>query len=102
MATTARKDIKITYATMSADQMEELHRAIDEEIPRVRAAFGRSWPMYINGQPVEAEKEFEDRSPIDTRILLARLQSGTKDHVRQAIAVAHAAFPAWAALPWQE
>ncbi|PYR79890.1 MAG: 1-pyrroline-5-carboxylate dehydrogenase [Acidobacteria bacterium] len=102
METTARKDIKITYSTMSADQMDDLHRAIDEEIPRVRGTFGKSWPMYVNGQPVKSDKEFEDRSPIDTRILIAKLQSGTKDHVRQAVAAARAAFPAWAALPWQE
>src|SRR5437867_1419719 len=102
METTARKDIKITYSTMSADQMDDLHRAIDEEIPRVRGTFGKSWPMYVNGQPVKSDKEFEDRSPTDTRILIAKLQSGTKDHVRQAVAAARAAFPAWAALPWQE
>jgi 1-pyrroline-5-carboxylate dehydrogenase len=99
---TAKKEMKITYATMSADQMEDLHRALDDAIPTVRSAFGRSWPMHINGEPVKADKEFEDRSPNDTRILLGRFQSGGREHVRQAIAAARAAYPAWSALPWRD
>ncbi len=98
----ARKDIKITYSTMSAEQMEELHRAIDEEIPRVKAGFGKSWPMIVDGQPVKSDKEFDDRSPNDTRILLGKFQSGSREHVRQAIAAARAAYPAWSRLSWQE
>ena len=100
--TSATKDMKITYATMSADQMEDLHRAIDEEIPKVKAAFGQSWPMHIDGRLVKSDQEFDDRSPIDTDILLGRFQSGTREHVREAIAAARAAYPAWSALPWQQ
>ncbi|MGH2671284.1 MAG: hypothetical protein ACRDH5_19605, partial [bacterium] len=76
-ATTAKKPMKITYATMSADQMEELHRALDDAIPTVRSTFGRSYPMVIGGHEVMADAEFEDTSPIDTRILLGRFQKGT-------------------------
>jgi 1-pyrroline-5-carboxylate dehydrogenase len=101
-ATTAKKDIKITYATMSADQLEDLHRAIDEWIPRARASFGASHPMYVGGREVRAAEEFEDRSPVDTRILIGRFQKGAREHVREAIAAARAAFPAWSARPWQE
>jgi 1-pyrroline-5-carboxylate dehydrogenase len=95
-------DIKITYATMNADQLEELHRSIDREIEHARSWFGQDHPMYINGRPVTAAAQFDDRSPIDTRILLGRFQQGTRDSAKDAIAAARAAFPSWSALPWQE
>ena len=37
--------------------------------------------------------------PIDTRILLGRFQSATREQVRDAIEAARAAFPAWSARP---
>src|SRR5438067_6167577 len=93
---------KITYATMTADRMEDLHRELDASIDRVKAWFGKSYPMFIGGREVRASSEFEDRSPFDTRILLARFQSGSREQVREAIAAARAAFPAWSARPWRE
>src|SRR5438477_13019397 len=99
---TETKAPKITYATMTADRMEDLHRELDASIDRVKARFGKSYPMFIGGREVRASSEFEDRSPFDTRILLARFQSGSREHVREAIAAARAAFPAWSARPWRE
>src|SRR5207245_9081887 len=60
---------KITYATMTADRMEDLHRELDAAIARVKTTFGKSYPMMIGGQAVRGPSEFADRSPIDTRIL---------------------------------
>jgi 1-pyrroline-5-carboxylate dehydrogenase len=91
---------KITYATMSGDQMEDLHRELDRAIEDVRGSFGRSYPLVIDGRDVRALAEFEDRSPIDTRMLLGRFQTASREQVRDAIAAAHAAFPAWSARPW--
>lgn len=93
---------KITYATMTAERMDDLHRQLDRAIAEVRNGFGQSHPMFINGQAVQATSQFDDRSPIDTRILLARFQNGDLQHVRDAIAAARAAFPAWSRLAWQE
>jgi len=93
-------ETKITYATMSGDRMEDLHRALDAAIERVPATFGRSYPLMIGGREVRAAAEFEDRSPIDTRILLGRFQSASREQVREAIAAAGVAFPAWSAQPW--
>ncbi len=92
--------MKITYATMSGEQMEDLHRELDRAIQDVRPSFGRSYPLIIDGREVRAAAEFEDRSPIDTRILLGRFQSASREQVRDAIAAARAAFPAWSARPW--
>ncbi len=94
--------IKITYATMSGDQMEELHRELDTAIDRVRASFGRSYPLMIGGREIRAASQFDDRSPIDTRILLGTFQQASREQTREAIAAAKAAYPAWSARPWTE
>ncbi|HXE80934.1 MAG TPA: aldehyde dehydrogenase family protein [Vicinamibacterales bacterium] len=99
---TKTAEMKITYATMSAEQMEDLHAALDEAIAQVKETFGRTHPMYIGGQAVEAGSTFDDESPIDTRWLIGRFQSGTREHVRQAVAAAKKAYSGWSTLPWQD
>jgi 1-pyrroline-5-carboxylate dehydrogenase len=99
---TETKSPKITYATMTADRMEDLHRELDVAIERVKTRFGRSYPMMIGGREVRGSSEFDDRSPIDTRILIGKFQSGSREQVRDAIAAARAAFPAWSARPWRD
>jgi 1-pyrroline-5-carboxylate dehydrogenase len=98
----AKTTMKITYATMSAEQMEDLHAALDGAIGEVKGAFGKTYPMVVNGQPVEAGRTFEDTSPIDTRWVVGHFQSGGREHVREAVRAARAAYPAWSGLPWQE
>src|SRR5919204_5554529 len=90
---------KITYATMTADRMDDLHRELDAAIERVPSTFGRSYPLMIGGREVRASNEFDDRSPIDTRILLGRFQSGGRGHRRDAISAARGAVSAWGAPP---
>jgi 1-pyrroline-5-carboxylate dehydrogenase len=99
---TKRAEQKITYATMTADRMEDVHRELDAAIQKVKSTFGRSYPLMIGGRAVKASSEFDDRSPIDTRILLGKFQSGSREQVRDAIAAAKAAFPAWSARPWRD
>lgn len=96
MATTRR----ITYATMAADP--NLHVELDAAIERVRGMLGRTYPMYIGGESVTASGQFDDRSPIDTRVVLGHFQQGAREHVQQAIAAARAAAPGWASTPWRE
>ena len=102
METDQKTTMKITYATMSAEQMADLHAALDDAIVEVRKSFGRTYPMVIDGKPVESGRTFEDESPIDTRWILGHFQSGGREHVRQAIAAARKAYPAWSGLPWQK
>ena len=102
MATTAKKATKITYATMSADQMKDLHHGIDGAIEQIKPRLGETYSMFINGQGVKATELFDDVSPIDTRILLGRFQKATPEHARDAIAAARAAAPAWSGRPWHE
>ena len=82
--------------------MEDLHRELDRAIDQAPSTFGRSHPLVIGGREVQAAAEFDDRSPIDTRILLGTFQQGGRDHARAAIAAAREAFPAWSARPWRD
>jgi 1-pyrroline-5-carboxylate dehydrogenase len=92
--------MKITYATLRNDN-EELHAAFDEGIERARTWLGQSHPNYVGGKARDGDGTFEDHSPIDGA-LLGTFTRGTREDVRDAIATARAAFPAWAGLAWQE
>ena len=95
-------ETKITYATMSGDQMEDLHRELDAAIERVQASFGRSYPLMIGGREVRAAERVRRPQP-DRHAHPARpFQSASREQVRDAIAAARAAFPAWSARPWRE
>ena len=102
MATDVRRAPKVTYATMMADRIDDVHRELDRAVAAVKTRFGDTFPMYIGGAPVAAAEQFEDRSPIDTRILIGRFQRGTREHVRDAVAAARDAFPRWSALRWDD
>jgi 1-pyrroline-5-carboxylate dehydrogenase len=93
---------KITYATLGGDSLDDLHRALDEAIAKAPQTFGRQHSMYTNGESVKSDTQFDDRSPIDTGILLGRFQQGDKEHARAAVVAARAAYPSWSALPWQQ
>jgi 1-pyrroline-5-carboxylate dehydrogenase len=100
MTTESRPRIKITYATLRADN-EELHAAYDQGVERARARLGASHANLIGGKERGGDGEFDLRSPIDTDILVGRFARGTRQDVRDAIAAARAAQPAWAALGWE-
>jgi 1-pyrroline-5-carboxylate dehydrogenase len=93
--------MKITYATLSADN-EELHAAFETALENVRGDLGRSYPMLIGGEERTGQETFDDRSPSDTDLVVARFPVGTRQDVRDAIAAAREAYPAWSATPWQE
>ena len=76
MTTDEKPRIKITYATLRADN-EELHTGFEAAVERVRASLGGYHRNVIDGQEVDGEGTFEVRSPIDTDIVLGTFASGT-------------------------
>ncbi len=100
MATTGTPRMKITYATLSADN-EELQSAFDRAVETARAQLGERYPMLIGDERRAGTETFDDRSPIDTELVVSRFPVGTRQDVRDAVAAARAAFPAWRDLGWQ-
>lgn len=96
-----QEGFKVTYATMSADN-QELHAAFDEAIEQVEAQFGQTWPMYVGGEPREADETFADVSPIDTDVVLGYFQKGSRQDAADAVAAARSAWDGWRTTPWQE
>ncbi len=100
MATTTPR-MKITYATLSADN-DELQAAYDKAVIEAREMLGRSYPMLIGAEERAANATFDDRSPLDADIVVSRFPVGTRGDVRDAVAAARAAFPAWRDLGWRK
>src|SRR6266508_357749 len=99
-STTSTPRLKITYATLSADN-EELQASFDQAVEHARGELGRSYPMLIGPEERFGNEQFEDRSPIDQELVVARFPLGTRQDVQDAIDAARAAFPAWRDLGWQ-
>ncbi len=93
--------IKITYATLRNDN-EELHALYDAGIEKARARLGAYHQNWVDGKGRDGEGTFEVRSPIDHDIVVGTFAKGTRQDVKDAIAAARAAQPAWRATPWRE
>ena len=93
---------RVTYATLAAGQTEEFARKFDAAVEKVKAGLGGSHGHRIAGKETGEGGALEDRSPIDTRMVLGRFPSAMKADVDRAIEVARAAFPAWSRTPWRE
>lgn len=92
---------KLTYATMF-DPPEELHTRFEEALAQVNENLGQEYGMIINGQERFAEEKFEDRSPVNTDVVLGVFQKGTGQDAADALAAARSAFPGWSGMAWQE
>ncbi|HEX2659778.1 MAG TPA: aldehyde dehydrogenase family protein [Polyangia bacterium] len=92
---------KVTYVSLSADD-PVVNAAFDRAFEAVRARRGQTWPLSIGGAPRPASATIESLDPSDTRVVVARVGSGTAQDVDDAVAAARAAFPAWSRVPWPE
>jgi len=92
---------KLTYATMF-NPPEELHTRFDAALAEKKAHMGDEYAMFIDGKEVKAEEKFENRTPIDTTVVLGIFQKGNSETASQAIAAAKKAFPAWSHTPWEK
>lgn len=97
----AGSQFKLTYATMF-NPPEEMHQRFEEALQRVKANLGQEHGMIINNQDVFATEKFEDRSPVNTDVVLGVFQKGTAEEAQRAISAARQAFPAWSHMKWQD
>ena len=92
MTADAKPRIKITYATLKADN-EDLHTGFEEAVTRVRAGFGGQYRQYIDGAWRDGDGTFEVRSPIDTDLVLGHCALGTTADVDAAYGVGAGGMP---------
>src|SRR6266542_1538877 len=97
----AQKTFRITYATMSADN-EELHAAYEQGVETAKSWLGQKHSFHINGEAREGEGFDEERSPIDSEMVIGFFARATRQDMKDAIAAARAFAPQWAGMPWQE
>jgi 1-pyrroline-5-carboxylate dehydrogenase len=92
--------LQITYATMSADN-EELNAAYEKAVADVGSRLGMTHPVIVNGERRTDREVYEERSPVDTSIVIARYSQGTSQDVDDAVAAAEAFAPEWEAWGWE-
>src|SRR5512146_670143 len=93
--------IKITYATLRADN-EELHALYEAGLEKAKGRLGQYHRNFIDGAERDGEGTFEVRSPIDTEIVVGTFAKGTRKDAQDAIAAARRAQPAWFRLGWEK
>ena len=98
--TIERPRLKVTYATLRNDN-DELHAQFEEGLEKARAMLGQGHRNVVGGVERDGEGTFEKHSPTDGS-LVGTFAKGTRQDVKDAIAAARAAFPAWSGRPWQE
>lgn len=92
--------IKITYATLSADN-ETLHGLYEAGLEKAKGRLGQYHRNLVDGRERDGDGTFEVRSPIDTGILVGTFAKGSRADVADAIAAARRAQPAWFRLGWE-
>lgn len=92
--------VRITYATMSADN-EELNTAYEEAVTEVESNLGRTHGLIVNGEERADRELFEERSPIDSEIVVGRYAQATNDDIDDAVAAAEAFQPEWEETGWE-
>lgn len=98
---TEETSFKLTYGTMF-NPPEELHTRFSEALEKLKADFGREYPMVIGGKERYTTEKHYAYSPINTDWHIATFQKGTPQDAKDAIASAKAAFPAWSRMNWEE
>ncbi len=92
---------ELTYATMF-DPPAEMDARFEAALDDVRAGLGANHLLHINGHDCPGAVSEARHSPIDQRLLLGHFSRASTAQAEQAVAAAHAAFPAWRAMPLVE
>jgi 1-pyrroline-5-carboxylate dehydrogenase len=92
--------VRITYATMSADN-EELNTAYEKAVADAETSLALTHGVIVNGEARIDREMFEERSPIDSDIVVGRYAQATVQDIEDAVAAAKAFQPEWEAAGWE-
>ena len=95
--------IKVTYSTRADDaEGKQLHAAYEEAIEKARRTLGQTHPLFVNGEERFTDDTYEERSPVDSDIVIGRYSQAGPDDVDDAVKAAKDYQPEWAAKDWRE
>ncbi|MGH8946103.1 MAG: aldehyde dehydrogenase family protein, partial [Acidimicrobiia bacterium] len=92
--------VKITYATMSADN-EELNSSYEAALVKMRQELGQHHGVIVNGEHRLDRPTYEERSPIDDDIVVGVYAQGTKQDVDDAVKAAADFTDEWEGWGWE-
>lgn len=92
--------VRITYATMSADN-EELNNAYEKAVAEAEARLGKTYGVIVNGESRTDRDIYEEQSPIDNDIVVGRYSQATHQDIDDAIDAAKAFQPEWESRGWE-
>lgn len=92
--------MKITYATMSADN-EELNQAYEQAVEKAKDRLGAAYGLWVNGEERTDRELYEERSPIDRDLVVGSYAQATTQDVDDAVAAAREFAPEWEAWGWE-
>lgn len=92
--------VKITYATMSADNAE-LNEAYEAALINVKDRLNLDHGVIVNGEHRGGRELHTETSPTDIDLVVGRYAQATNDDVDDAIAIANTYQPTWDAVGWK-
>ena len=101
MTTESKPRLKITYATLRADN-EELHGLYEAGLAEAKRQLDGHHRNFVGGDERVGDGETTVTSPIDRNLILGHFATGTRQDVRDAIDAARKAQPGWAATSWKD
>ena len=77
----------------------EQRSAMESALAKVRAEFGREYPLVIGGERITGLKTYDSINPSHKTQLLGHFQKGGRSHVEKAIEAGWTAFESWKRQP---
>jgi len=81
---------------------EDARRMMQSALDQVKTQLGRSYPLVIGGQEVEAGGTLDSLNPSHRRLVVGHCGKATPSQAEQAVAAARSAFPGWRDTPGKD
>lgn len=80
------------------------HKAMAEALEKVKKQFGRTYPLVIGGEKIEAEGDdlLVSTNPSEPKQIIGKFARANTNHAERAVKVAVESFEQWKRLPGQE
>lgn len=81
---------------------EDFHSKYENAVENIRKILGQTYPMIVGSEQVVATDTFDDISPSNPSLVVARFQKGSREDAKNAIAEAKRAFESWSQSSYQD